>query len=423
VREIVGSFAASGSQKQLVAVVHPLDNGLINWRRLVRELVDGTRVADRVVVLEDGIPNDLLCNAAGVVTVNSTTGISAMYQGVPVKVLGSAIYDVPGLTHQGRLDDFWHTPTPPDPELNAAFLRALAGTTQLPGGFHAKEAKAHAIDGMVRRLEDGLFPLPPLSEATLGTRRVRRSTKTVVIAGAPSAIGLALARNYAEPGVRICLIGGSEAERAAAFGDAVRRGAQAETIPVDPDDTAAMIAAIESFDRHAPIDLLIATSPRVGFFARLAARGGMLDRMRLRERGRIGIVSALAGQTRFSGEPVLDAGQAGLLAYARSLRERLGLGRPGVSIARAGRLAARIVSRGGDPRLVAVTADRAAAAIRRGLERDRAVISFPAAPTIALRAIRLMPTWLREWPRRVLERAEDAGDARNEVPRENTQGD
>jgi capsular polysaccharide export protein len=421
VREVIGSFAASGSQKQLVAVVHPLDNGLINWRRLVRRLVRGTPVADRVVVLEDGIPNDLLCNAAGIVTVNSTTGISALYQGIPVKVLGSAIYDVPGLTHQGRLDDFWHAPTPPDPDLYAAFLRALAGTTQVPGGFHTKEAKAAAIGGMIQRLEDGLYPLPPLSGAALAARRVRRSTKTVVIAGAPGAISLALARNYAGPGVRVCLIGGTEAAQATALGDALRRGAQVDAVQVDPDDTAEMIAAIELFDRHAPIDVLLATAPCLAFLAGLNAKGGLLDRMRLRERGRIGIVSALAGAIGLSSEPALGAGQAGLLAYARSLREQ-DPGRPGVTIARASRLAARIAMRGGDPRLVAVAADRAAAAIRHGIERQRAVVSFPAAPAIALRALGLIPTWLRESPERAL--GEVAGTV-DEVPvaRENLQGD
>lgn len=424
VREVIESFAASGSQKQLVAVVHPLDNGLISWRRLVRRLVRGTPVADRVSVLEDGIPNDLLCNAAGIVTVNSTTGISALYQGVPVKVLGSAVYDVPGLTHQGRLDDFWHAPAAPDPDLYAAFLRALAGTTQIPGGFHTKEAKAAAIDGMIRRLEDGIYPLPALSDNELAARRVRRSTKTVVIAGAPGAIGLALARLYAEPGVRLCLIGGDETAQATALGDALRRGAQVEAIEADPDDTVAMIAAIEAFDRHAPIDVMIATATRIGFFAGLSERGGLLDRMQLRERGRIAVVSALAGAIGLSGEPALDAGQAGLLAYARSLRERQDPGRPGVSIARASRLAARIAARGHDPRLVAVSPDRAAAAIRRAIERRQAVVSLPGAPTIAWRAIRLIPTWLREWPDRVLDRVtDDAAETGNEVPRENTQGD
>ncbi|HEY1796493.1 MAG TPA: SDR family NAD(P)-dependent oxidoreductase [Stellaceae bacterium] len=427
VREVVESFAASGSQKHLAVVVHPLDNGLINWRRLVGRLVRGTSVGDRVSVLDDGIPADLLCNAAGIVTVNSTTGISALYQGVPVKVLGSAIYDIPGVTHQGRLDDFWHEPTPPDLDLYAAFLRALAGTTQLPGGFHTKVARAHAVAGMVQRLEEGLYPLPPLSDAALAARRVRRSTKTIAIAGAPGAIALALARSYAEPGVRLCLIGGDEAEQTTAVADALRRGAQVDAIQVDPDDTAAMIAAIESVDRHAPIDVLIATAPRIGFFAGLTERGGLLDHMRRRERGRIAVVSALAGAIGLSGEPSFYAGQAGLLAYARSLREPLAPGRPGVSIARAGRLATRLAARGSDPRLVALTTDRVAATIRRGIERERAVISFPAAPAIALRALRLIPTWLREWPGHVLERAtgdDPAGPVdKVSLPREDLQGD
>ncbi|HEX3884039.1 MAG TPA: hypothetical protein VHW66_15375 [Stellaceae bacterium] len=426
VREVVASFTASGSPKKLVAVVHPLDNGLINWRRLVQGLVDGTRVADRVIVLEDGIPNDLLCNAAGIITVNSTTGITALYHDVPVKVLGSAVYDVPGLTHQGRLDDFWHAPQAPDPDLNAAFLRALAGTTQIPGGFHAREAKAHAVAGMVQRLEEGLYPLPPLSDSDLAARRVRRSSKTVIIAGEPSAIGLALARTYAEPGTRLCLVGGGEEAHATAAADCLRRGAQIELLPVEPEDTAAMIAAIESYDRHTPADLVIVHAPRVELFAGLTAEGGLLDRMRLRERGRISIVSALAGRAGLSGAPAHDAGQAGLLAYGHSLRHRLAPAPAAVSIARASRLAGHIVARGGDPRLVAVSADRAASKIRRGLDAERAVIAFPAAPTIAWRAVRLIPAWLREWPRRAIERAAgEAGEAGDEVtvPREHTQGD
>src|SRR5579864_3276658 len=38
VREIVASFAASGSRRKLVFVVHPLDNGLIGWSRTVSRL-------------------------------------------------------------------------------------------------------------------------------------------------------------------------------------------------------------------------------------------------------------------------------------------------------------------------------------------------------------------------------------------------
>jgi len=45
---------------------------------------------------------------------------------------------------------------------------------------------------------------------------------------------------------------------------------------------------------------------------------------------------------------------------------------------------------------------RAAALIRRGIERGDRLTALPGALTIALRAVRLAPAWLREWPRRVL---------------------
>ncbi|HEX5318914.1 MAG TPA: SDR family NAD(P)-dependent oxidoreductase [Stellaceae bacterium] len=422
VRHVVESFAASGSQKKLVAVVHPLDNGLMSWRRLIRRLAREGRVEDRVSVLEDGIPNELLCHAAGIVTVNSTTGITALYHGIPVKVLGNAIYDIPGLTHQGRLDEFWHAPTVPDPILNADFLRALAGTTQVPGGFHTAEAKSRAIAGMVERLETGLYPLPALSNDELAARRPRRSARTIVVTGAADGIGLALARAYAEPGARLCLVGGSAESLATAAGDCIRRGAQVDTLPGDLDDTAATIEKIEYFDRHAPVDLILAQATSLDLFAGL---NRLLDRMRLRERGHIAVIGALAGRAELAGQPDLTAGEAGLLAYAKSLRRHEKPSKVGVSIVRASMLATQIIRRGGDPRLVATGTDRAAAYIRRSLERGRPVIAVPGAPTVAWRAVKSIPAWLIDLPRRAVERiakAAGAGDKAS-LSHENTQGD
>ena len=36
---------------------------------------------------------------------------------MPVKVLGRAYYDIPGITDQNTLAEFWNHPTPPDKEL------------------------------------------------------------------------------------------------------------------------------------------------------------------------------------------------------------------------------------------------------------------------------------------------------------------
>src|SRR5207302_5041917 len=59
VREITASFAASGSLRQLVFVVHPLDNGLIGWRRLITRLARQGGLEHRVIALPGGTPHEL----------------------------------------------------------------------------------------------------------------------------------------------------------------------------------------------------------------------------------------------------------------------------------------------------------------------------------------------------------------------------
>jgi capsular polysaccharide export protein len=150
-RVVLQSFAASGSRRRLAVVGHPLDEGLINWRRVIGE-------RDRVLFFEGGVSEALLAGAAGVVTVNSTVGLTALRYGIPVKTLGTAIYDIAGLTHPGDLASFWRDPAPPDKLLLAALLRALVATTQVKGGYHSRAAQDHALPIFVERLENARFP-------------------------------------------------------------------------------------------------------------------------------------------------------------------------------------------------------------------------------------------------------------------------
>jgi capsular polysaccharide export protein len=170
-RQAIRSFAANNRERKLVCIVHPLDPGLTPWRRTAAKLAREFGVADRVLVLQGGTPHELLCNAAGMVTVNSTIGVTALQHGVPVKTLGNAVFDVPGLAYQGSLEDFWRDPPRPDPGLALAFVRALCGATQIKGGYYERSSKAHAIAGFVERLERGPYPLPPLNAAELSARR------------------------------------------------------------------------------------------------------------------------------------------------------------------------------------------------------------------------------------------------------------
>ena len=137
-RRALTSFARHAPADALLVVkTHPLDNGLIDWRRAALSLARAEGVAGRVVFVEAGDIVELVGGARGVVTVNSTTGTLALAAGRPVKVLGRAVYDIDGLTHQGPLDDFWNAPSAPDPDLYEAFRRVLANRCLIAGGFYA----------------------------------------------------------------------------------------------------------------------------------------------------------------------------------------------------------------------------------------------------------------------------------------------
>ena len=137
----------------LVVKEHPLDDGLVNWRNLVARLAADAGIADRVVYLEMGDLDRLIAATLGVVTVNSTTGTLALATGVPVITLGTAIYDMPGLTHQGELETFWAAPTPPDATLFIAFRRVLTARCLLVGGFFSEPAIRLLVENAVGRLE------------------------------------------------------------------------------------------------------------------------------------------------------------------------------------------------------------------------------------------------------------------------------
>ena len=106
---------------------HPLDNGLVRWHRLI-----GGR---NIHYLPGGDLQALIAGAAGLVTVNSTSALAALKRGLPVKALGTAIYNIEGLTDPQPLASFWNRPASPDPALLADFEKLVIGRAQIPGYY------------------------------------------------------------------------------------------------------------------------------------------------------------------------------------------------------------------------------------------------------------------------------------------------
>ncbi|MBR9765569.1 MAG: capsular biosynthesis protein [Rhodobacteraceae bacterium] len=158
--EVLASFArAAPSGAELVVKLHPHDNGLVPWRRFLARRARALGLAGRVQVLDGGALEDWALRARGLVTVNSTAGLMALARRCPVRVAGVAVYDMPGLTHQGGLDGFWRAPAPPDPELLADVLRVFAAHLHVRGDFYGTEGMRKAVTALADRLlEHGAPP-------------------------------------------------------------------------------------------------------------------------------------------------------------------------------------------------------------------------------------------------------------------------
>jgi capsular polysaccharide export protein len=154
IRLVVASFAHHAPKDAVLAVKeHPLDNGVIDWRRVTETAARDAGVADRVVLIEDCDLQPLLDRTLGMVTVNSTSATFALASGVPVIALGRSVYDLPGLTHQDTLESFWRSPSPPDARLFDAFRQVLAHACLLHGDFFTRAGVVHAVAGAVPRIE------------------------------------------------------------------------------------------------------------------------------------------------------------------------------------------------------------------------------------------------------------------------------
>lgn len=155
IRHILRSFAEhAAADARLVIKVHPLDNGLIDWRSYVEQMAATSGVSDRTVFIDGGNLDLLIRGCSGLVTVNSTAALNALQAGRPVKVLGSTVYDIDGLTDRQPLDAFWSRPVAPSPLLLTAFMRLLAASIQVRGNFYSREGAEAAAGGLVRKLLD-----------------------------------------------------------------------------------------------------------------------------------------------------------------------------------------------------------------------------------------------------------------------------
>lgn len=150
VEAVVASFARHAPAETILVIKHhPMDRPYRDYTQLIEDLSQRYGLKKRLLYVHDLHLPTLLRQARGTVVINSTVGLSSLHHGTPVKVLGEALYDLPGLTSQASLDDFWRSPGPVDKALYRHFRSYLLTKTQINGNFYRRLASTGNPMGVV----------------------------------------------------------------------------------------------------------------------------------------------------------------------------------------------------------------------------------------------------------------------------------
>ena len=251
-----------------------------------------------------------------------------------------------------------------------------------------------------------------------------RDPRSILITGASSGIGAALAELYAEPGRTLALTGRNRERLEAVAARCRGRGAEVLIAVLDIRDAEGLAGWIADVDRRHPIDLGVASAGvaigangaddsaeavRLTFATNV---DGVLNTvlplvplLRGRRRGQIAIVSSVAGFRGFPGSAAYCASKAAERLYGEGLRGDLAPFGVGVSVICPGFIRTPMTDGNAFSIPLLMEPERAAAIIQRGLARNKARIAFPW-PTYAVCWLLgvLPPSWtdglLRRGPRK-----------------------
>jgi short-subunit dehydrogenase len=238
------------------------------------------------------------------------------------------------------------------------------------------------------------------------------SQKRILITGASSGIGKALALHYAAPATSLALFGRDGARLEAVGASARAKGAEVQTFVADVRDRESMRAKVEEAQQSAPIDLLIANagvatglSPgqiiehpdavRATFSINVLGVFNTVEpaipSMCARGEGKIALVGSMAGVRGLPYSPAYCATKAAVHLYGDSLRGALAPHGVSVSVIVPGFVETPMSARTKSWQPGAISDEAAAKIIARGLERGRAVIAFPLFVYYAMRLFTILP--------------------------------
>lgn len=237
-----------------------------------------------------------------------------------------------------------------------------------------------------------------------------KNPRHIVLTGASSGLGAALALVYAAPGVLLSLHGRDAQRLEAVAVQARQKGAEVSTHIGDVADAVDTGAWIKEMDAATPIDLLIANAGISGATSSaddLDARASavfdvnvegvfntvhpVLPLMAQRKRGQVALMSSLASFRGFAGAAAYGASKASVRIYGEALRAEMAPYGLEINVICPGFVKTPMTDVNCCPMPFLMTPERAAALIRKGLEANRARIAFPWQMYVILRVLAGLP--------------------------------
>lgn len=222
--------------------------------------------------------------------------------------------------------------------------------------------------------------------------------RRILITGASSGLGAALAEAYSAKGIDVVLMGRSE-ERLGRIGERCRaKGAEVQTISLDIRDTDRFLAEIRRLDAEAAIDTFFlnagiggVSSPdfasettervkevsEVNFLAPVLGAALAGELMAARTSGRIVLIGSIAQQFPLPMAPSYSATKAGLAMYSEALRLRLAKYNVKITLVSPGFIDTPMNHGMDAPKPFLISAERAAAIIRKRVEEGVERIVVP----------------------------------------------
>jgi short-subunit dehydrogenase len=241
---------------------------------------------------------------------------------------------------------------------------------------------------------------------------MRAPFRVVVITGASSGLGAALARAYAASGVALGLLARDAARISAVADDCRAAGATVDTATIDVADSERLATWLAAFDRAHPVELVIANAGisggpepgsasepvdlttrqvAVNLLGAVHTVAPLVPAMTARRRGRIVLVASLAAYRGLPYSPGYCASKAGIRAYGEALRPLVEPFGVGVTVICPGFFASPMTDRWEGPTPFLIKGERAARIVKRGIDRGRRRVNFPWLLALGMRFCDALP--------------------------------